>query len=91
METAAAAPRPQAINTTNQLATDHMNATWRNGIAVGDPVDAVADAVVRAATDATPKLRYTPGKTSGKLRLMRRFVPEKAFAKSFRKQMNMPA
>jgi hypothetical protein len=66
-----------------------MNATWRNGIAAGDPVEAVADKVVQAATEKQPSIRYTPGKVAGRLRLMRRFVPEKTFEKSFGKQMGV--
>lgn len=66
-----------------------MNATWRNGIAAGDAVEAVADKVVQAATERQPSIRYTPGKMAGRLRLMRRFVPEKMFEKSFRKQMGV--
>jgi short-subunit dehydrogenase len=66
-----------------------MNATWKNGIAAGDPVDAVATEVVKAATDNSPTIRYNPGKISGRFRLMRRYVPEKMFEKSFRKQMNV--
>jgi short-subunit dehydrogenase len=66
-----------------------MNATWKNGIAAGDPVDAVATEVVKAATDKSPKIRYNPGRISGRFRLMRRYVPEKMFEKSFRKQMNV--
>ncbi|AOO81540.1 oxidoreductase [Bosea vaviloviae] len=65
------------------------NATWRNGIANGDPVEAVAEKVVLAATDKEPSLRYTPGTMAGRLRLMRRFIPEKIFEKSFRKQMGV--
>ena len=64
-------------------------ATWRNSIASGDPVEAVADKVVLAATEKEPSVRYTPGKTAGRLRLMRRYVPEKTFDKSFRKQMGV--
>ena len=66
-----------------------MNSTWRKGVAAGDPVEAVADKVVQAATEKTPQILYAP-KAAGRLRLMRRFVPEKAFEKSFRKQMNLP-
>jgi NAD(P)-dependent dehydrogenase (short-subunit alcohol dehydrogenase family) len=66
-----------------------MTATWRNGIAAGDPVEGVADKVVQAATEKQPSIRYTPGKMAGRLRLMRRFVPEKTFEKSFRKQMGV--
>ena len=64
-------------------------ATWRNSIASGDPVEAVTDKVVLAATEKEPSVRYTPGKTAGRLRLMRRYVPEKTFDKSFRKQMGV--
>ena len=68
-----------------------MNSVWRHAIATGDTAEEVANTVVRAATDAAPKLRYTPGKRAGRLRLMRRFVPEKMFEKSFRKEMKLPA
>ncbi len=60
-----------------------MNATWKNGIAAGDPVEAVAVEVVKAATDRAPKIRYNRGKISGRFRLMRRYFPEKTFEKSF--------
>ena len=49
----------------------------------------MADKVVLAATEKEPSVRYTPGKTAGRLRLMRRYVPEKTFDKSFRKQMGV--
>lgn len=42
-----------------------------------------------AATDKEPSIRYTPGTMAGRLRLMRRFIPEKIFEKSFRKQMGV--
>jgi hypothetical protein len=37
-----------------------MKATWRNGIAAGDPVEAVADKVVQAATDKEPSIGTRP-------------------------------
>ncbi len=80
---------PDNILAVYDAGRDAANATWRNGIANGDPVEAVADKIVIAATAAQPEVRYNPGKTSGRLRMMRRFVPEKAFAKSFRKQMGV--
>ena len=64
-------------------------ATWRNGIANGDPVEAVADKILQAATENDPSIRYLPGKMAGRLRLMRRYIPEKMFEKSFRKQMGV--
>lgn len=84
--------QPDRISPVYEQGRTAMNAIWRNGIAAGDPVEAVADAVLKAATDkyCCLKLRYTPGKTSGKLRMMRRYVPEKAFEKSYRKEMGLP-
>ena len=81
--------KPDRIMSVYDKGRAAMNATWRNGIATGDPVEAVADKVVQAATDKEPSIRYTPGKVAGRLRLMRRFVPEKTFEKSFRKQMGV--
>jgi short-subunit dehydrogenase len=84
--------QPDRLSPAYEAGRTATNARWRDGIAKGDPVEAVADAVLKAATDkeSSLKLRYNPGKTSGQLRMMRRFVPEKAFAKSFRKQMGLP-
>jgi NAD(P)-dependent dehydrogenase (short-subunit alcohol dehydrogenase family) len=81
--------QPDRVSSVYDKGRSAMNATWREGIAKGDPVEAVADAVVKAATDKCPKHRYTPGKTAGQFRFMRRYVPEKVFEKSFRKQMNV--
>jgi hypothetical protein len=49
-----------------------------------------SDKVVQAATEKEPSIRYTSGKVAGRIRLMRRFIPEKTFDKSFRKQMMWP-
>ena len=40
-------------------------------------------------TEKEPSIRYMPVKTAGRFRLMRRYVPEKTFGKSFRKQMGV--
>lgn len=85
------AVQPDRMSSVYEAARTAMNLTWRSAIAAGDPVEAVAVQVVRAATERSPRIRYTPGKTAGRLRFMRRFVPEKAFEKSFRKQMNLSA
>jgi NAD(P)-dependent dehydrogenase (short-subunit alcohol dehydrogenase family) len=79
--------QPDRISSVYDKARSAMNSTWRGAIAAGDPAEVVAAAVVHAATDRSPRIRYTPGKTAGRLRLLRRFVPERAFEKSFRKQM----
>jgi NAD(P)-dependent dehydrogenase (short-subunit alcohol dehydrogenase family) len=49
----------------------------------------VADAIVRAATAAKPKLRVLVGKGSGTLATLRNFVPAGIFDKSFRSQFNL--
>jgi len=83
--------QPDRISPVYEHGRMAMNLRWRDGIAKGDPVEAVSDAVLKAATDkCCLKLRYNPGKTSGQLRMMRRFVPEKMFDKSFRKEMGLP-
>ncbi len=41
----------------------------------GDDPATVAKAIVAAATDPKPKLRYTAGSTAGRVSALRRFVP----------------
>ena len=51
----------------------------------GDDPAAVARAVVAAATDTKPKLRYPAGTRAGMVSTMRRFVPSRAFDRQIRK------
>ncbi|WP_200301716.1 oxidoreductase [Streptomyces adelaidensis] len=51
----------------------------------GDAPAVVAKAIVAAATDAKPKLRYTAGPTAGRVSTLRRLVPAQAFDKQIRK------
>lgn len=51
----------------------------------GDAPAVVAKAIVAAATDAKPKLRYTAGPTAGRVSTLRRVVPARAFDKQLRK------
>ena len=51
----------------------------------GDDPSIVAKAVVAAATDPKPKLRYTAGLVAGRLSTLRRLVPAGAFDKQIRK------
>ena len=55
-----------------------------------DPPELVADVVVTAATDRHPRQRYTVGKLARQISLLRRFVPEKMFDKSLRKELRLP-
>jgi NAD(P)-dependent dehydrogenase (short-subunit alcohol dehydrogenase family) len=50
-----------------------------------DDPGAVAKVIVTAATDSEPKLRYTAGKTAGRVSILRRLVPARAFDKQIRK------
>ncbi|WP_030438287.1 oxidoreductase [Actinoplanes subtropicus] len=54
-------------------------------VKAGDDPDAVAQAVVAAATDTKPKLRYPAGSRAGLVSTMRRVVPSRAFDRQIRK------
>ena len=68
-----------------------MEALMRTGIQAGDDPEVVADAVVRAATAAVPKRRYTAGKQARQVRFLRRFLPEAVVDRSLRKFNGLPA
>ncbi|MEV7302470.1 oxidoreductase [Streptomyces clavifer] len=57
----------------------------------GDDPTVVAKEIVAAATDAKPKLRYTAGVMTGRVRIMRRLVPARMFDQQLRKQNRLPA
>jgi NAD(P)-dependent dehydrogenase (short-subunit alcohol dehydrogenase family) len=51
----------------------------------GDDPAVVAKVIATAATDQKPKLRYPAGPTAGRVSVLRRIVPARAFDKSIRK------
>ena len=55
------------------------------GMEAGDEPATVAAAIVAAATDPHPKLRYAAGPSARRLRTLRRIVPSGAFDKQIRK------
>jgi len=55
-----------------------------------DLPEVVAEVVVRAATDARPRRRYTAGKAARQVSLLRRFAPAEMFDKTLRKQFRLP-
>ncbi|MER9755090.1 oxidoreductase [Mesorhizobium sp. M0166] len=55
-----------------------------------DRPEVVADVVVKAATDARPRRRYTAGKAARQVSLLRRFAPAGIFDKSLRQQFRLP-
>jgi NAD(P)-dependent dehydrogenase (short-subunit alcohol dehydrogenase family) len=63
----------------------------RDMIEKSDSPELVASAIVKAATVANPRRRYTAGRRARQVSLLRRFVPESAFDSSLRKQMSLPA
>ena len=63
----------------------------RDEMKSADTPELVADAVLKAATEANPNRRYAAGRMARQVSLLRRFVPESAFDKSLRKQMRLPA
>jgi NAD(P)-dependent dehydrogenase (short-subunit alcohol dehydrogenase family) len=69
----------------------NAEAAFRDAMKNADAPELVASAVVKAATAATPRPRYTAGRMARQVSLLRRFVPEAAFDKSLRKQMRLPA
>jgi short-subunit dehydrogenase len=69
----------------------NAEAVVRTMMTTADPPEVVAQAVVVAATAATPRLRYTAGRVAKTASLLRRFVPASAFDKSLRKRLLLPA
>lgn len=63
----------------------------REIIDTGDAPEVVADVVVKAASAASPKRRYTAGKMAGQVRFLRRFLPESLVDKNLRKFNKLPA
>jgi short-subunit dehydrogenase len=68
-----------------------MERLMRSGVEAGDAPEIVAETVVKAATEAAPKRRYTAGKLARQVSFMRRFLPEFLVDKNLRKFSNLPA
>jgi len=56
-----------------------------------DDPGVVAEAVLKAATQARPKLRYTAGAVAGRLRLLRRFAPAALVDAGIRRDFRLDA
>lgn len=67
-----------------------MAARMRNWVNAGDDPEVVADTVLKAATAAVPRRRYTAGKQASQVRFLRRFLPESMVDKSLRKFNQLP-
>jgi NAD(P)-dependent dehydrogenase (short-subunit alcohol dehydrogenase family) len=60
-------------------------------IKAGDAPAVVAKVIVRAATDAKPKARYTAGTLAGQAGLLHRLAPARIFDQQIRKLNKLPA
>lgn len=67
-----------------------MAAQMQKGINSGDAPEVVAATVLKAATAAVPRRRYTAGKLARQVSFMRRFLPECMVDKNLRKFNNLP-
>lgn len=68
----------------------NMEALMRKGVNTGDAPEVVANTVLKAATAATPRRRYSAGKLAYQVSFMRRFLPESMVDKNLRKFNNLP-
>jgi NAD(P)-dependent dehydrogenase (short-subunit alcohol dehydrogenase family) len=60
-------------------------------LAAADEPGIVADVVLKAASAARPKLRYTAGRVASRVRLLRRFAPTRMLDSGIRKDLKLDA
>ena len=82
--------KPDSILNEYDRARADVAALLRDVMPKADLPDVVADVVVKVATDARPRRRYTAGKAAQLVSLLRRFAPAEIFDKSLRKQFRLP-
>jgi NAD(P)-dependent dehydrogenase (short-subunit alcohol dehydrogenase family) len=68
-----------------------VDAGLADALKTGDAPSIVGDAIVAAATDQRPKLRYPAGKTARRVSKARRYAPTTVFDKQIRKLNQLPA
>lgn len=66
-----------------------LNKVLKNIMETADDPAVVADAVLKAAVAAQPKLRYTAGTLANRLRLLRRFAPAGVLDAGIRKDLKL--
>ena len=67
------------------------NALIHDAMNTADAPEVVVASLIEAVTAVSPRPRYTCGKVARQVSVLRRFVPERMFDKSLRKQMRLPA
>jgi NAD(P)-dependent dehydrogenase (short-subunit alcohol dehydrogenase family) len=70
-----------------------LDVLMAEAINAGDEPSVVGEAIVAAATDSRPKLRYPAGPLAGRVSKLRRYAPSTVFDRQIRKnnQLNGPA
>ncbi|WP_457155362.1 oxidoreductase [Mesorhizobium sp. P5_C1] len=81
---------PDSLLKEYDLARAGVDALLRDVMPKADRPEVVAEVVVRAATDARPRRRYTAGRAARQVSILRRFAPAAIFDKSLRKQFRLP-
>jgi NAD(P)-dependent dehydrogenase (short-subunit alcohol dehydrogenase family) len=81
---------PDSVLKEYDRARAEVDALLRDVMPKADRPEVVAEVVVKAATDARPRRRYTAGKAARQVSMLRRFVPAGIFDKSLRKQFRLP-
>ena len=66
-----------------------VEAVFTKSLATAPGPEIVADASLRAISDAQPRVRYPVGRDARLLTSLRRVMPASAFEKSFRKQFGL--
>ncbi|GGF19049.1 short-chain dehydrogenase/reductase [Aliidongia dinghuensis] len=62
---------------------------YERAMAVADTAESVAETIVRAASERTPRLRYPSGKVARQVAFARRFLPRSLFDKILRSQFGL--
>jgi short-subunit dehydrogenase len=83
-----AADEPLALYARRRQATDVLTAA---AVRAGDEPSVVADAILAAATDTHPKLRYPAGTLARRASKLRRYAPPAIFDKQIRKTNQLAA
>jgi NAD(P)-dependent dehydrogenase (short-subunit alcohol dehydrogenase family) len=81
---------PDSVLSEYDRARAEVDDLLREVMPKADRPEVVADVVVKAATDARPRRRYTAGKAARQVSMLRRFAPAEIFDKSLRKQFRLP-
>ncbi len=82
------ADQPLPVYQVDRTRSENLMRKW---VEDGDAPQIVADTVVKAATAKKPKLRYSAGKQSAQVSLLRRFMPERLVDGIMRKVNGFPA